>query len=118
ILFTLPSRVLGKARSFTADKPLLRPLDLTLGATRRGQRWVSRKIHYKLYWPAFKVMRPWLMARQGRRVVQAFDLAGADRIVAADAPAVPLGWRLARRYPGIRATTALDRKPFVGEKRS
>jgi hypothetical protein len=116
VLYTIPGKVLGKARSLTSDKPLLRPIDLALGATRRGQRWVSRNIHHKVYWPAFKVMRPWLMARKGRPVVQAFDLAGADRIVAADAAAVPLGWRLARRYPGVRATTALDRKPYMGEK--
>jgi hypothetical protein len=117
ILYTLPGKVLGKARSLTTDKPVLRPLDLALGATRRGQRWVANKVHYKLYWPAFKVMRPWLMARKGRRVVRGLDLTGLDRIVAADAPAVPLGWRLARRYPDVRATTVLDRKPYVGEAR-
>jgi len=118
ILYTIPGKLLGKARSLTTGRPLLRPLDLALGATRHGQRWVSRKIHRKLYWPVFKVMRPWIMARKGRRAVQAFDPAGADRIVAADAAAVPLGWRLARRYPGVRATTALDRKPYVGKKQN
>jgi hypothetical protein len=74
---------------------------------------VSRGVHGKLFWPAFRLLRPWILVRRGRKPVEALDLASADRIVAADNPAIPLAWRLAKRYPDVRATTALDRKPYL-----
>jgi hypothetical protein len=77
------------------------------------QRRVSRGVHRKLFWPAFRAVRPWILVRYGRGRVTALDLADADRIVAADTPAIPLAWRLARRYPHVRATTALDRQPYA-----
>ena len=102
----LPARVIGKARSMTA-------LHRTLDIVGRAQRRVSRGVHRKLFWPAFRAVRPWLLVRYGRGRVEALDLAGVDRIVAADTPAVPLAWRLARRYPDVVATTALDQQPYV-----
>jgi hypothetical protein len=88
-------------------------LDAALDVAGRAQKRVSHGVHRKLFWPAFRAVRPWLLVRYGRDRVEALDLAGADRIVAADTPAVPLAWRLARRYPDVRATTALDRHPYV-----
>jgi hypothetical protein len=114
LVFTLPGRVVGAARALTA-RPALRRADAAMAAVERGQQKLSRAVHHRLFWPAFKVARPWMLIRPSRAPVAAFDLAGADRIVAADSPSVPLGWRLARRYPGIRATTALDRKPYAGD---
>jgi hypothetical protein len=104
----LPARVIGKARSLTGG-----PLHRALNSAGRYQRRISRGVHRRLFWPAFRSVRPWLLVRYGRGRVEALDLAGADRIVAADAPAVPLAWRLARRYPDVQATTALDRHPYV-----
>jgi hypothetical protein len=104
----LPAKVLGKARSMTTG-----PLHRTLALVGRGQRRVSRGVHRRLFWPAFRAVRPWVLVRHGRGRVEALDLAGVDRIVAADPPAIPLAWRLARRYPEVRATTALDRTPYV-----
>jgi hypothetical protein len=106
----LPAKAIGKARSMTAG---LKAVHRALGIAGRAQRRVSRGVHRKLFWPAFRAVRPWLLVRYGRDRVEAFDLACADRIVAADTPAVPLAWRLARRYPDVRATTALDRHPYV-----
>ena len=107
LVFRLPAKVLGKAQSMTRG-----PVQRALAFAARGQRRVARGVHGRLFWPAFRAVRPLLLARYGRRTVEALDLGAADRIVAADAPAVPLGWRLARRYPTVRATTALDRKPY------
>jgi len=115
VLFTVPGKVLGKARSMTADRPALKAVDAGLSLTQRAQSWVSRGIHRKLFWPAFKAMRPVMLSRKARRPAMKLDLAHADRIVAADHAAVPLAWRLSRRYPGVRTTTSLDRKPYVGE---
>lgn len=113
LLFQLPAKVLGMAQSMTADRKILRPVDRTLAVVTRGQRWVSRGVHGRLFWPVFRQVRPWLLVRRGRGPVEALDLARADRIVAADTPAIPLAWRLARRYPQVRVTTALDRRPYL-----
>jgi hypothetical protein len=113
IVSQLPAKVIGKARSMTAGRPGLGALYRTLGSASRVQRGVSGSVHRRLFWPAFRAVRPWILVRYGRGPVAALDLAGADRIVAADTPAIPLAWRLARRYPEVRATTALDRTPYA-----
>jgi hypothetical protein len=116
LVFQLPAKIIGKAQSLTSGRKVLTPLDRTISFAGRGQKWVSRGVHGKLFWPAFRVLRPWILVRRGRGPVEALDLAGADRIVAADTAAIPLAWRLAKRYPEVRATTALDRKPYLAEK--
>jgi hypothetical protein len=108
LVFGLPGKMVGVTRKLSAPSALVNALD-------RGQRSASQGVHEALFAPMFKVTRPWVLARKGRRAVEAFDLAGVDRIVAADTPSVPLGWRLARRYPQIRATTSLDRKPYLAD---
>jgi hypothetical protein len=113
LVLELPAKAIGKARSMTAD---VNALHQALDIVGRAQRRVSRGVHRKLFWPAFRAVRPWLLVRYGRDRVKALDLAGADRIVAADTPALPLAWRLARRYPDVRATTALDRHPYVPQE--
>ncbi|GAA3336036.1 hypothetical protein GCM10020358_06680 [Amorphoplanes nipponensis] len=116
LLFTLPAKAFGKARSLTVGRPALKKVDAGLALTRRAQSKVSKGIHKKMFWPTFRVMRPLILSRRGQGPAVDLDLAHADRIVAADQPAVPLAWRLSRRYPGVRTTTALDRKPYVGDK--
>jgi hypothetical protein len=103
----LPAKVIGKARSLTSG-----PLQRTLESVGRYQRRVSRGVHRKLFWPAFRAVRPWILVRYGLARVDALNLAHVDRIVAADTPAIPLAWRLARRYPDVNVTTALDREPY------
>jgi hypothetical protein len=107
LVLQLPAKVIGKARSRAAG-----PLRRTLESAGRYQRRLSRGIHRKLFWPAFRTVRPWILVRYGRGPVEALNLGAADRIVAADTPAIPLAWRLARRYPEVRVTTALDRHPY------
>jgi hypothetical protein len=114
LVFVLPRRMVGLARRL-AVRPAFRKADAVLDVVGRRQEWLSRGVHKRLFWPLFKTVRPWVLVRRGRGPAEEFDLAGADRIVAADTPSVPLGWRLARRYPQIRATTALDRKPYVAD---
>jgi hypothetical protein len=104
LVLQLPAKVIGKARSHTAGR-----LRRAVESAGRYQGRVSRGVHSKLFWPAFRTVRPWILVKHGRARVEALDLAGADRIVAADTPAIPLAWRLARRYPHVRATTSLDR---------
>jgi hypothetical protein len=112
----VPAKVIGKARSLASGRGGLRAVHRSLELAARAQRRVSRTVHRKLFWPGFRAVRPWILVRIGRGRVEALDLSGVDRIVAADTPAVPLAWRLARRYPQIRATTALDRSPYVSPR--
>jgi hypothetical protein len=113
IVFGVWEKVLGKARTYTIDRKVLRPVDVLLDVAKRGQGYASRCFHHRLFHPAFKVARPWILTRRSHELVRSLDLANVDRIVAADPAAVPLAWRLARRYPTIRVTTALDRKPYL-----
>jgi hypothetical protein len=113
IVFGVWERALGKARTYTIDRKALRPVDVVLDVAKRGQGYVSRNVHQRLFCPAFKVVRPWILTRRSHGLVRSLDLANVDRIVAGDSSAVPLAWRLARRYPTIRVTTALDRKPYL-----
>lgn len=84
-----------------------------LDVAERGRGFVSRVFLDRPSRPAFRVARPWFLTWRARGMVAALDLAGADRIVAGDTSAVPMAWRLARRYPTVRVTTALDRKPYL-----
>jgi hypothetical protein len=68
----------------------------------------------RIFMPVYRLVRPLMLSHRAKAVLVDLDFGSVDRIVAADRPAVPLGWRLARRYPSVRATTALDRKPYVG----
>ncbi|GAA3902674.1 hypothetical protein [Actinoplanes auranticolor] len=113
LLFSVPAKAFGKARSLTVGRPALKKVDAGLALSRRLQSRMSKGIHRKMFWPVFKAARPVILSRRAQGRAAELDLAGADRIVAADQPAIPLAWRLARRYPGVRATTALDRKPYV-----
>jgi hypothetical protein len=113
LLFSVPAKAFGKARSLTVGRPALKKVDAGLALSRRLQSRVSKGIHRKMFWPVFKAARPVILSRRAQGSAAELDLAGADRIVAADQPAIPLAWRLARRYPGVRTTTALDRKPYV-----
>jgi hypothetical protein len=115
VVFGVWEKALGKARTYTVDRKALRPVDVALDYAGRGQGLVSRRFHDRLFWPAFKVTRPWILTRRSRALVQSLDLANVDRIVAGDPPSVPMAWRLARRYPTIRVTSALDRRPYTEE---
>lgn len=116
LVFTLPGRAFGKARSLTADKPALRLVDAALAVGRRGQSRLFRGFHDRLFWPAYRFARPMALTRTARGPAEALDLSAADRIVAGDPPAVPLAWRLARKYPDVRVTSALDTRPYLASK--
>lgn len=113
LVFDVPSQLFGKARSLTRKGKRLALLDRTALAVRRRQTKVSKKFHEKLFWPMFKQARPLLLISASRKQALTFDIGNADRIVAADPAALPLAWRIAKRYPHVYATKALDRKPWI-----
>ncbi len=114
LVFDLPSKVFHKTRSVTREGERLVLLDKAATKVRRGQSYVSRGIHYGIFWPVFRRARKYLLiSRAKKAALRSIDLAGADRIVAADSSVLPMAWRLAKLFPGVKATTALDRKPWV-----
>jgi hypothetical protein len=113
LVFDVPTKVFGKTRAITRQGERLRLLDRTALAVRRRQSRVSKGIHNKIFWPVFKQARPLLLIPRSRKQALTFDIGNADRIVAADAAALPLAWRIAKRYPNVQATKALDRKPWI-----
>lgn len=114
LLFDAPTKVFTKTRAVTRNGERLALLDRTALKVRRGQAAVSRGIHHKLFWPVFKRARPLLLISKAKKTaLRSIDIAGADRLVAADPAVVPLAWRIAKRYPNVQATTQLDRKPWV-----
>lgn len=114
VLFDVPTKVFHKTRAVTRNGERLVLLDKTATKVRRGQAFVSRGIHHGLFWPVFKRARPLLLiSRAKKAALRSIDIAGADRIVAADSAVVPMAWRIAKRFPGVHATTSLDRKPWV-----
>lgn len=107
-----PAAVFKRARRFTRRSRVLRPIDLVLGGLQYAHQRIAGAFHGRIFTPIYRQVRPLLLARHARKSLKTIDLAGVDRIVAADTSAVPLGWRLARRYPAVPATTALEIEPY------
>jgi hypothetical protein len=83
------------------------------GGVKRLQEKVSDGVHWRLFMPFYRMLRPYLLARRASGLQRRVDVRAVERIVAGDISAVALGWRLARRFPGAVATTALDRPPYA-----
>jgi hypothetical protein len=103
VLYRLPGGVLS-----TVGKVTGRSKGRVIGTLQRGHRRVAGGVHERMFMPFYRSTRAYLLARRASRSLRDLDVAGADRIVAADIHAVALGWRLARRHPAIPATTSLD----------
>lgn len=112
--YHLPGRAIALLRRVVVRGPLARRAKRVMSRLERGHRRAAGAFHGRAFLPLYRQLRPWLLARGGRRAVSRLDVAGADRIVAADESAVPLAWRLARRHPRIPATTALTVTPYTG----
>ncbi|THV31985.1 hypothetical protein [Glycomyces paridis] len=69
----------------------------------------ARTIRRRLFWPAYKVVRGQALRRLALRRLGDLGLDGAERVVVVDEAAVPFGWALARRRPGLDVTRRLDR---------
>ncbi len=92
---------------------LLRVERLVLPEGTSGVRRLTGKVHRRLFLPGYRVLRPYLLWRVARRdLLPAVDPGALREVVVVDSQAVPLGWRLARRYPGLTVTLSLDRAAY------
>lgn len=107
ILFRAPGALLSRLRKLAGGGGLGRAAE----AVERGYLRAAGAFHHRVFMLFYRNIRPLVLARRFRSVTSV-DVASADRIVAADISAIALGWRLARQYPDIVATTALDIAPF------
>jgi len=74
----------------------------------------SNVLHHTGFLKPYKVVRPYVLWRAAvRTAVPGLGLAPDDEVVVVDSQAIPLAWRLARRYPGLRVGFALDRDRYV-----
>jgi hypothetical protein len=112
VLYRVPGGVLSRVRGLT-ERAGWRPLDAAVELSQRGHARVARAVHRRMFMPVYRHIRALLLARRADRSLAGLDIAGADRIIAADVHAITLGWRLARRYPRIPATTSLDASLYV-----
>ncbi len=94
-------------------------VDLTAGEARhpvyRGSLLGRRLpgVAGKAVGKGYKVLRPAVLWRAADDLVaRRIDLDTVSEVVLADAHAVPLGWHLARRHPGLRVSFSLDRARY------
>ncbi|MFI5834044.1 hypothetical protein ACIA5A_10250 [Micromonospora sp. NPDC051300] len=82
---------------------------------RRRQERLSRAFHKRVFMKAYANVRPMVLSKLATKRLSELDLDRdpVDLIVASDALSITLGWRLARRYPQVVATTSLDPPPLA-----
>jgi len=79
-------------------------------STRADKYLLPNKLLKKFYW----LVRPYVMWRAARR--QALNKVDWDTVaqaVISDSHAIPIGWHLARKHPGLTVGFELDRTPYL-----
>ncbi|MFJ8580594.1 hypothetical protein [Micromonospora sp. NPDC093277] len=108
LVHKVPRAVLRRTTRLTSQVKPLRPLHTPAKALESGHRRVAGAFHTRIYIRAYRLVRPTVLAKLFRQRLAGVDMSTVDRVVTADVYAVTLGWQLARRYPHLVATTALD----------
>lgn len=80
----------------------------------RMVRRVSGALYTKVYSKVYRLLRPYVMWRVTRKqVVRRLDWSAVEQLVICDSHAIPIGWHLARRHPGLAVGFELDRAPYA-----
>ncbi|WP_344488247.1 hypothetical protein [Glycomyces endophyticus] len=74
----------------------------------RAHAKAVRLIRKWFFWRGYKAVRGHSLRRLALRRLEPLRLDDATRVVIADTAAVPFGWSLARRRPGLEVTRAMD----------
>ncbi|WP_112139017.1 hypothetical protein [Glycomyces dulcitolivorans] len=74
----------------------------------RAHAKAVRLIRKWFFWRGYKNVRGYSLRRIALRRLEPLRLDDARRVVIADTAAVPFGWSLARRRPGLEVTRAMD----------
>jgi hypothetical protein len=89
------------------------PLGRAAGLARRVHRKIAGKLRKHVFWRLYRPLRSHAMRRLALRRLAALDLPTASRVVCADESAIPFGWSLARRFPDLEVTRAMDSTRFA-----
>jgi hypothetical protein len=77
-------------------------------------RGVSKAAYTKGYAKVYRLARPYVMWRAARStVVRKLDWNTVEQLVICDSHAIPIGWHLAKRHPGLTVGFELDRAPYA-----
>jgi hypothetical protein len=113
-VFEFPGTAQESLRRWQAGAGWRRPVGrISAGGLRVYER-LALVFHGWIYSNIEKTFRPWLLSLRHEQRLAHIDCGSMERFVAGDISAIPLGWKLARRYPKILATTAMDSTPFSG----
>jgi hypothetical protein len=107
-VYRLPGGVLARAERLLARSRLTRPMSKVVRVLVRLHRRIAGGVHRRLFTPVYRHFKGWTVARIARRRLSRVFSPGFDAIVAADLDSIPLGCRLARRYPRAVARASLD----------
>jgi len=109
----IPRGLLARGHRVAASNPTMRRLDPAVSFCERVYLRVASPFHTRVFMRAYTVIRPVLLARATRKMLDGVDFGTVDRIVATDMHAITSAWRLAQRYPTAAATSTLDRHPYL-----
>lgn len=109
----IPRGLLARAHRVTAGNSMARRLSPAVSSCERVYLRVSNPFHDRVFMRAYTVMRPLLLARATRKMLNGVDFGTVDRIVATDMHAIPSAWRLAQKHPTAAAASTLDRHPYL-----
>ena len=80
----------------------------------RMVRRVSGALDTKVYSKVYRLLRPYVMWRVTRKqVVRRLDWSAVEQLVICDSHAIPIGWHLAKRHPGLTVGFELDRTAYA-----
>ena len=80
----------------------------------RAVRGVSAAAYSKVFSKFYRLLRPYVMWRVTRKqVVRQVDWSAVEQLVICDSHAIPIGWHLAKRHPGLTVGFELDRAPYA-----
>lgn len=111
LVYRLPGKLVNLARK-AAVRPHSPWPEVAVDAIQRQQSRASGKFHASVFFPAYRHVRPRVLWRVTRRdVLPKLDLTRTRAVVVSGLYGVNIGWRLARRHPGLTVTTSLTRVP-------
>ncbi|GAA1362015.1 hypothetical protein GCM10009661_08230 [Catellatospora chokoriensis] len=108
LLFRLPRRLI---RVVGGERPE-GPRKARVTRMRRTHHRLAEGVHNRIYMPAYRVVRPKVLAMVAMRKLRDVPFGQVDRIIVADVNAITLAWHLAKRFPQAVATTNLDVKAY------
>jgi hypothetical protein len=97
------------------------PLGRAAGLGRKAHRKIAGKLRKHVFWRIYRPLRGHALRRLALRRLDALNLSAVSKVICVDEATVPFGWALARRFPDLEVTRAINTAvytelPIVAEK--